>query len=393
MGAGIVMILHPFLKNPRNMYSASEIKTNLLSLVGFRQNTDQTGWQLTSLTTSDSHLYFDGLHPLITIENLSSICPEFDRIHAGDATARNQAFTAWLQTKVEDGILQAIDRWIGEKMEFQTAKAVLEDKRLFNPDGNSFALDSLTSGTFSGIELTPSKSKSLRVHIRKIAIQFEQNQSINILVYQSGKSAPLFTETVNYTGTGDWQEVEVDWLLPSGYRYWIGYDNDAVTGQYVNAVTDYDWQGYEYPSGRHYQAKAFSIDGYAGSLWDLGNTQHSVSTNYGLNLSLDVRCDYTDLVLEQRRLFASAIGYQVAINLLRELALNPNSRINRHESNVDIIQVMHEIEGDSRGRNKHSLAGKLETALKSIAFDTGSIDSVCLPCRKRGIAYKALGPR
>jgi hypothetical protein len=51
------------------MYSVSEIKSGLIGLIGWRQNVDITGVQLTDLTTTTSGLYFNDEHPLLTFDN------------------------------------------------------------------------------------------------------------------------------------------------------------------------------------------------------------------------------------------------------------------------------------------------------------------------------------
>jgi hypothetical protein len=131
----------------------------------------------------------------------------------------------------------------------------------------------------------------------------------------------------------------------------------------------------------------------ANNLWDLARNNFTVETNYGLNLSLDARCDYTDFIVDQKTLFKTLISLQVGMDLLREIAFNPQSRINRNEANVTRSQLLYEIDGDTQGRNDFSVLGRYKKALEAIQFDTTGIDKTCLPCRRQAIRHKAIGPR
>jgi hypothetical protein len=118
----------------------------------------------------------------------------------------------------------------------------------------------------------------------------------------------------------------------------------------------------------------------------------NLGTNYGLNYKVSVSCDYTDFILDQKEQFQTIISKRVAMNLLRVLAFNANSNVNRSSSNVDSTRILYEIDGDSQSTegNNRSLKDQYETALMAIQFDQTGIDKVCLPCRKRGVKYSTI---
>ena len=129
-------------------------------------------------------------------------------------------------------------------------------------------------------------------------------------------------------------------------------------------------------------------------LWNVKENKYTVNTNYGLNFLISTNCDYTSLIVDQPSVFKSLIWYQVAINLLRELAINPDSRINRNEANLTKNQLLYEIDGDSQGykSNNNSISFKLKSAFKGVQLDVSGIDKICLPCRKRSARIKEIGP-
>jgi len=71
------------------------------------------------------------------------------------------------------------------------------------------------------------------------------------------------------------------------------------------------------------------------------------------------------------------------------MAYNPNTRVNRHESNVKRNEILYEIDGDTQGR-KGGLRYMLDKAIDEIQFDMTGIDKVCLPCRRRGVKYTSV---
>ena len=78
------------------MLRYNDIVTGLLHLVGWQQGYTG-GVQIDNdLTTSQSGIYFQQVHPLMTLENIRSIAPEFTTVDGTET-----AFSSWLQEKRE----------------------------------------------------------------------------------------------------------------------------------------------------------------------------------------------------------------------------------------------------------------------------------------------------
>lgn len=375
------------------MYNAALLQTAFANLVGWRQNPDPLGWQLTDLMTSSSGLFFNDVHPMLTIENLASIAPEFDLIEATDG-ARDIAFNLWLKQKTEAALLQVVDSWFADKSEVLTARNLLSRNDLFNVTGNITEVEVLTSGVV-GLEVVPARSKSVVVTVERIGIQLDTNQTFFIKLFQSGVLGEVQSVEVVYTGSGAVQWVDVNWSLDGEGAYYILYDQSALFGNYINGIQDFTFDNagmIAFPTGRFFGATAFSSsEADFAELWDLSTNEYTLATNYGLNMTTNVQCDYTSFLISQKDLFKTALSYQVGMNLLRELAFNPNSKVNRNESNITRSQILFEIDGDTQGRSDFSVMSKLKAVLKSIQFDESSIDKLCLPCRKKGVRYTSIG--
>jgi hypothetical protein len=65
------------------MFNIGTLKTELINLVSWQQNVDATGWQITDtdLLTPTSGMYFNGVHPMLSFDNVRSIAPDFDVLH------------------------------------------------------------------------------------------------------------------------------------------------------------------------------------------------------------------------------------------------------------------------------------------------------------------------
>ena len=412
------------------MYNATTIKAGLLGLIGWRQNLNSTGTQLKSMLTSDSGLWFNDVHPLCSFENLESIAKSFSRYTVADwdnSTAyvigafvtessktyrcilahTNQAvtetaywretnlFTEWLRDFTESAIVETVQDWVTTKTNLKTATNLLERNELFIASGNTTNdLQTKTNKTV-GLEIVPLKSKSIKVKISQIGLQFDTDQTITVRLKESGKMTDFKNVAVAYTATGGVQWFDVtDWELDGNKSYWICYDEDGISGNAVNGVKEYQFhaQGRQtFPSAKWFKATAFrnNVTLSGSSPLDLSDNEYLLDTNFGLNLRLSVQCDYTDLITEQKDLFKTAIWKKVGVKVLQILAYNPDARLNRNQSNIDFTQIQFEINGDSRGK-KQGLLHDYQEALKAISFDSSGVDKVCLPCKRKGVEISSV---
>lgn len=371
------------------MYNATQIKAGFLGLIGWRQNVDSTDLQLTSLTTSSSGLYFNDEHPLLTFKNLQRIAPEFGKLNDRTQANEKSRFVDWLTQKTDAALIRVLDRWIGEKSKIRTAKNLLANNVVFKNTSHLSDVDTDNSKTVGHIiDLTP--SNSLRTTIDSIALQLTQDQTLTVSLYETGQAAAIQSEAFVYTGTGSvqWFTPSTTWEIEGNKTYFIAYDQSDLTGQSINSIYgqtgDFIGECAKYTRFTSFEVDTFTPARLTGT-YATGN-----GTNYGLNYKVSVKCDYTDFILSQKDLFKTVWSKQVAIDILRELAYNANTRENRNASNIDYTQIMYEIEGDSTGTKESGLEVQLRRALDTIQFDYTGLDTVCLPCKKRGVKYRTI---
>lgn len=404
------------------MYNAAQIKAGFLDLIGWRPEfPGAPPQQPVGLLTSQTGLYYNDQHPLLTYANLRSIAPDFSLYTAADwdiatayvtgdivkndgttyrATAASTGeeppnedyweevhwFAEWLQEKTEAGILRAVEDWIAAKFEQRSAKTLLSADRLFPHQAAGREADA-NEGRLAGIEIIPSASDNMVLKVHQISLTLTEAQTVTVKLYASNQAGPLQTKELTYIEGYTEQWFDLDWDLPAGPVYFIAYSQAAISGNSVNGLELWDVQDLQ--KHKRFFASPFTADADGSSLWDAKQNRYSASTNYGVNLRLSVRCDYTRFLLTQGDVLKGLIAKSVAMGLLRELAYNPQSRVNRNESNISVTQMLYEIDGDSQGR-PGGLKAQYEAELKAARFDMENIDRDCLPCRKSGVKYRTV---
>lgn len=436
------------------MVRIQEIQEGLLHLIGWRQSYDANGGVISeALTQSESGLYYQDAHPLLTLQNLQSIAPDFSNIsypaHSTEETyakgvvvtdsdkhykslkavpeniqitdteywIETNSFSEWLETKTKACITKAISCYVNEKVAKGTYKTLCEKKTLF--DGTGRIYDTVKNkNNLVGFEIVPIRAKGVTTKINRIGLQFSEPGDYTILVMHSSLMEPYYQETFTKRIGNN-----IEWFTPSQELY-LPYETDEIDAGgswYICYVQSQlptgsqairksrDWSKgpcnecsrHEYETWRiwskYLEVHPFyvneelvpTVDEQV-QLWDVENNLYDYSTNYGLNLDITVACDMTDFIIEQRQMFTDYLSKSLAIDFLREFAYNPNVRTNRHSINASRPDILYEIDGDSSSMKKSGLSYQLELASKAIQVSTEGIDRVCLPCVNHGIKYRAV---
>ena len=425
-----------------------------MHLIGWRQSYDANDGVISeALTQSESGLYYQDAHPLLTLQNLQSIAPDFSNIsYPAHSTEEAYAkgvvvtdsdkhykslktvpeniqitdteywietnpFSEWLETKTKACITKAISCYVNEKVAKGTYKTLCEKKTLF--DGTGRIYDTIKNkNNLVGFEIVPIRAKGVTTKINRIGLQFSEPGDYTILVMHSSLMEPYYQETFTKRVGNN-----IEWFTPSQELY-LPYETDEIDAGgswYICYVQSQlptgsqairksrDWSKgpcnecsrHEYETWRiwskYLEVHPFYVNeelvpvvDEQVQLWDVENNLYDYSTNYGLNLDITVACDMTDFIIEQRQMVTDYLSKSLAIDFLREFAYNPNVRTNRHSINASRPDILYEIDGDSSSMKKSGLSYQLELASKAIQVSTEGIDRVCLPCVNHGIKYRAV---
>lgn len=241
------------------MVRIQEIQENLLHLIGWRQSYDTNDIVLSeSLTESESGLYYQDAHPLLTLQNLISIAPDFKNfvypVHSIENTYKKgevvaledkyykalqdvpadvveitneeywnetSPFSEWLEMKTKASITKAITRFVNEKVAKGTYKTLCEKKTLF--DGTGRIYDTVKNrNNLVGFEIVPIRSKGVTTKINRIGLQFTEPGEYTILVMHSSSQEPYYTETFTKTKSNS-----MEWFIPKKELY-LPYENEAI---------------------------------------------------------------------------------------------------------------------------------------------------------------------
>lgn len=434
------------------MARALDIQEKLLHLIGWEQNYDTSDLKISdALTVSESGLYFQQIHPLLTLQNMSCIAPDFKNMtfeeynaekaySKGNIVKYNELlykalqnsvgkqpdveseywvetnpFSEWLESKTKASIQKAISRYCNEKIAQGTYKTLCENRTLF--DGTGRLADIVKNKkNLVGFEIVPIRAKGVTTKINKIGLQFTELGEYTLYLMHSSMDAPVKIIKLNKI-----RKNSIEWFsLNDIYLPYQGDDNDAGGSWYLcyfqselpegsQAIRkDKDWS--KEPCGscsrkellawmawsKYVEVHPFYVNEELVEieeephLWDVENNQYTYDNNYGLNLEITVACDITDFIIEQRMLFQDIIAKQVAVDMLREFAYNANVRTNRHSINASRLDILYEVDGDSSSMKKSGLSYQLDMAFKAINISTQGIDRVCLPCKNNGIKYRTV---
>lgn len=435
------------------MVRANDIQEKLLHLIGWEQNYDTSDLKISdALTVSESGLYFQQIHPLLTLQNMSCIAPDFKNITFPEYNSEKEyskgnvvdyqgtqykalqkaqgkqpdieseywvetnLFSEWLESKTKASIQKAIVRYCNEKTVEGTNKPLCESRTLF--DGTGRLVDTVKNKkNLVGFEIVPVRAKGVTTKINKICLQFTKAGEYILYLMHSSMDAPVKIIKLNKIrdNSAEWFTVD-DLYLPyqsddndAGGSWYLCYSQSELPEGSQAIRKDKDWS--KEPCGscsrrellawmawsKYLEIHPFfvneelvNIEDESLHLWDVENNQYTYDNNYGLNLEVTVSCDITDFIIEQRMIFQDVIAKQVAVDMLREFAYNSNVRTNRHSINASRLDILYEVDGDSSSMKKSGLSYQLDMAFKAIKLSTSGIDRVCLPCRNNGIKYRTV---
>ena len=283
------------------MLRAKYIEDSLLGLVGWKQTDDANPDLLLSsnLLGSESGLYYQQAHPLLTLNNMASIAPDFsdytqpeyddtityskDRV-VKVTTATEEAtvvkyfkaidnvpvgikpevsegwpnywietspFSEWLEDKTRATIYKAIYTYLNSKQNKGTYKNLLEDRILF--DTTTRISDKIANtDALVGFEIIPARARGVTIKINKIGLHFSMPGTYKVYILHSSKRGPVYSLTFTKTqpNTCEWFKTDSLYLpyieseegVVAGSWY-VCYLQSELPAQSQAVNRSYDWSG------------------------------------------------------------------------------------------------------------------------------------------------------
>ncbi len=427
------------------MIRIADIQDKLFHLVGWKQNYDLSNITLSdNLTQTESGMYFQQIHPLLTLDNLQSIAPDFQNYNwqvydtnktykSGEVVqiedslykalqdvpaktsisdtsywTKTNPFSEWLEDKTKASIVKLVNKFINMKLADKASKSLIENKTLF--DGTGRLTNKIENrNRLVGFEIDTVRSKGVTVKIDKIGLQMTEPGSYTLYIFHSSNPEPIYTLTFEKTKANslEWFKPKDDILLPyesvntdAGGSWYLVYKQSELPENAQAIYKDRDWstgpcKACSRSEFLAYQAWSKYIEVHPFYIsedeeFDPEAMNFTYDKNYGINLEVSAYCDLTDFIIKQRAMFQDVLSKQVAIDFLREFAYNPNVRTNRHSINASKLDILVELDGDSSSMRQSGLSYELDIALKALSISTQGLDRICLPCVNNGIKYRSI---
>lgn len=432
---------HPFIIN-KNMLRLKVIKEALSTLVGWKQSYNPKTAIEEGLTTTDSGMYYQDVHPMVTLDNIEAIMPDAyenkypcwdieadyeqgakvryidstyiavspvngmspDTEHSG--WQKFNPLSDYVQEITDSAISRAIQKFSTKKqVERETTTLVKSESLVATPNRASAFIT--PSDKLVGFEFTPKKGVGISIKLDKLALQMTGATGVvKLYLFGTNSFEPIATFEVDIERAVSgfyWLDLE-DVYLSVGQTYYICYHQRELP-EYMRAVNaKRDWS--KRPCGTCNQGNP--------RLWDemikyirirpfmavttadwidnpvipsVEDMCFEPTLSYGFNFTLNIACDLTDFIVEQKQAFASVLQLEVASDVLRAIALNPNVRVNRNQINGSKAELLYEIDGDTQGTRATGINALLKDAYKGLEINTQGIDRACLACNNKGIRY------
>lgn len=440
------------------MIRINEICEALKNVCGWEQSYDPAKAIDDNLTQTESGLYFQGAHPLLTLDSMEAIMPDdwgiqypvWDAltqwkqnkvVQYGNDTNGNKLFwkakadnvgeeptedslfwskynilSDFLERMTRNGIATAIQTFTQIKQLDKETRNLLERRTFFDGAGRIRAT-LRNNHKLVGFEIVPVRAMGVTAKIEKIGLQMTGGTGVvRMYLFHSSQIDPIKTFDLNFTVTnGGFQWFPLtDCYLPyisdknnAGGAWFLCYNQDELPAGMESINVSKDWS--REPCGtcnmgsvevwreltKYLQVTPFMYNApetfaeYP-ELWDIAYTMYTRTQNYGLNCEITIGCDLTDFIISQRQIFQTVIQRQVAAIALRTLAMNPNVRVNRNQSNATRMDILYELDGNTSGVRPGGLGYDLKKAYEALRIDTQGLDRICLSCNNRGVKYRTV---
>jgi len=324
--------------------------------------------------------------------------------------------TDYLTKLTKNGIAQMVQNWLTMKKTSAETKSLLERRTFFDGAGRIAAAQN-NSGKIVGFEIVPVRSMGVTMKIEKIGLQMTGGTgTVKMYLFHSSQPDPIKTFDLDFTKTnGGFQWFTLtDCYLPyiadgnnAGGAWYLCYNQNDLPEGMKGINVSKDWS--REPCGtcnignletwrqitKFMQISPFAVPALQTfaeypELWDIERNIYTNTCNYGINCEVSVGCDLTDFIISQRNLFADALQHQVAYIALRTMAMNPDTRVNRNQSNVSRLDILYELDGNTDAKHPDGLGQKLKKIYNALEVDTNGLDRICLTCNNGGVKYRTV---
>lgn len=383
------------------MIQVNTLAEALFGLVGFRQDANDYLTDLPSdLLASRSGLMVQDAHPLLTNENIFLTAPDFKRQSSTELTA-NTRYAEWLRQRMKASCLTVAQKMLSHKA-FQI-KDVLINSRAYHKPGE-FANKVIKANRFVGVKVAINQPfEGVMLNINQIGLQLSgTNLNMKAYVFSPNQFTPLVEATFNHESSYFFQwHTLPDQISPQinqpAHELYVGYFESDLSGQAIKSDIDLNNPACNAcPSDSYSRGlvskwkpwinmQAFEVSDLNGTnLPQMDKAKWVTNNNFGINLSVQVVCDYTNIIKLQEKSLAEAVQKQIAADLIS--AMGNSTRENGIEEKTKQL-AMYAL--DNREHGQIGLLSELEKLYEKLSFEFSG-RGPCMPCEKRGYSVSSV---
>lgn len=336
------------------MINPTILSAKLAGLVGFRSPFNPEYQILDADNQTSRSGYFVTDNPFVKIEMIKD-CMDYAAINDCD-------FNTYLKRKASSSIVSVANRVFNEN-------DFIDRQVLYKNANNKLNTETLPVKGFVGYRITPELDNNIGFTIKRVFLEFEGTGDITLVLFNSAKSEVVYSQKVTISST--LQEEILNWTCSntSGFyagNYYLGYFTEGLTVKPY--ARDYNNSNCQSVIDRLCINPILFASTNSDKLPNLAS-EEGCSLSAGLNPDITVCYDYTDLMIQNERLFARAIQLDMQIAFLSEAMASIRS--NRNER-ISAAQIQIQIEGETGEDNvkvtglRPQLFGAIKTIQKEI---------------------------
>jgi len=416
------------------MYDINKIQGCYEGEIGWRDSINPCDKPLRDyVTTSKSGQFFNEFHPLLTYDNIKSIAVNpskynfqtwdiAEEYNTGDVVIYKVGkYDCYFQSLIDNNIglepdqspteweeVDYLSDWYKERTDMSfnklinniaitkklkhKTKTILDNFKFFNNEGRIKDLI-IKSGRFVGYGIRLSQKENISLFVKQIGLQFTDIQTdLTIYLYHSSQDDAVATMDITTIKAASFEWTNTDFRLDyvnneiDTGAFYLGYYEDDIVGQAINKKLNwrnpcYGCNGWKYQDYKNLSqfveihpinvsSEDIEVDR---TLFDINEVKYTNNTNYGINLSINIRCDWSDFICQNKDLFYNAYRTQVAYDMMNEMLYSTRDNDLRQKINA-AIQGNGAVDGYQK---------MLENEINSMNFDFSDLGSPCMPCEKR----------
>jgi len=362
------------------MFDNDTIQTAGSGLTGWKSSTHADYATISSLLKSPtSSLYVNSL-PGITVQ-------------LAEKAAKEESIADYLDNVHNEELRLLVNTFVHSLKNELKTKELLSNVTLVQ-GYNNYDSKITKDSRFVGYLIAPKPSKNIKASISQIGFEMDTAQDITVYVFESSQKAAIksFTYTCSTADSLGWQDISdlnIEYDADSygaGTRYLIGYFESDLAGQ-VYQMDYKDGANVSKQIFGHYMGvspiyvPSAKLNGV--SIPDRDVLESSSSCSHpGFNLRFNVKCDITDILVDNIQMFARPHQYAVAIRLLSDALanteINPVNTSGKNREQWQNLLNMYKAELHGGHATIADTIIRKKGMMEELTLDFSNIDAVCL---------------